>query len=267
MTASWRYSGSFLTAGHGGSRTIGLETLIYTASAVLTSYRQAKIQNLSLLPLTSIVRDKTLLERQQLHTSHLELDRRVAAVYKKNFTYVPPSPPTELIESTYYTLDFANRKFVHIGIDPSEQFQVVVHFLTPSRHVKITPDFLKRIFSLMGNMLSFVLEQTLTYKRTLFLETELYKISSMVYGGENVIVIESKTQDGCRVLLNRKHLIQLKYLEWCIFETITQKSIMTQPAVLKQFEMFLNYINVEFTKVDSHRLFSEYLLFVELWSS
>ncbi|CAI6377573.1 unnamed protein product [Macrosiphum euphorbiae] len=49
------------------------------ASAVLTSYRQAKIQKLSLLPLTSIVRDKTLLERQQLRSCHLELDRRVAA--------------------------------------------------------------------------------------------------------------------------------------------------------------------------------------------
>jgi len=50
-----------------------------TASAVLSSYRQAKIQKLSLLPLTSIVRDKTVLERQQLRTRHLELDRRVAA--------------------------------------------------------------------------------------------------------------------------------------------------------------------------------------------
>ncbi|KAF0708763.1 SRCR domain-containing protein, partial [Aphis craccivora] len=30
------------------------------------------------------------------------------AVNKKNvFTYVPPTPPTELIESTSYTLDFA----------------------------------------------------------------------------------------------------------------------------------------------------------------
>jgi len=49
------------------------------ASAVLASYRQTKFQKLSLLPLTSIVRDKTLLERQQLRTCHLELDRRVAA--------------------------------------------------------------------------------------------------------------------------------------------------------------------------------------------
>ncbi|XP_022163096.1 uncharacterized protein LOC111028673 [Myzus persicae] len=175
-----------------------------------------------------------------------------AALYKKNaFTYVPSSPPAELIESTSYTHDFAARKFVHIGIDPSEEFQVVVHFLSPSRHVKITPDFLKRIFSLMGNMLSFVLEQALKYKRTLFLETEHYKISSMVYSRENVLVIESKTHEGCRVLLNRKDLIQLQYLEWCIFETITRKSNITQPAVLKQFDIFLNYIDVEFTKIDS----------------
>lgn len=179
--------------------------------------------------------------------------RNMEEIYEKtkNFTYVPPTPPAELIDSTSFTLDFATRKFIHIGIDPTDEFQVVVHLLTPSRHVKITPDFLKRIFSLMGNILSFVLEQTLKYKRTLFLETELYKISSMVYGRENVLVIESKTHEGCRVLLNRKDLIQLQYLEWCIFETITRKSNITHPAVLKQFDIFLNFIDVEFTKVDS----------------
>ena len=175
-----------------------------------------------------------------------------AALYKKNaFTYVPPSPPAELMESTSYTLDFAARKFVHIGIDPSDKFQVVVHFLTPSRHVKITPDFLRRIFSLMGNILSFVLEQPVKYKRMLFLETEFYKLSSMMYSGENVLVMESKTLEGCRILLNRNDLIQLQYLEWCIFETVTRKSTITQPAVLKQFDMFLNYIDDEFTKVNS----------------
>ncbi|KAE9521895.1 hypothetical protein AGLY_017702 [Aphis glycines] len=169
---------------------------------------------------------------------------------KKNFTYIPPTLPTELVDTTSYTIDFAARKFVHIGIDPSEKFQVTVHLLTSSRHVKITPDFLKRIFSLMGNILSFVLEQPVKYKRMLFLETKLYKISSTVYGGENVLVIESKTQDGCRVLLNREDLIHLQYLEWCIFKTITRKSIITQPAVLKQFDLFLNYIDVESLKVD-----------------
>ncbi|KAL4083534.1 hypothetical protein QTP88_028850 [Uroleucon formosanum] len=144
---------------------------------------------------------------------------------KKTFTYVPPTPPAELIESTSYTLDFAARKFVHIGIDPTEKFQVVVHLLTSSRHVKITPDILTRIFSLIGNILSFVLEQPEKYKRTLFLETEFYKLST--------------------------NLIQLHYLEWCIFETVKGKSTITQPAVLKQFDIFLKYIDVEFTKVDS----------------
>jgi len=73
----------------------------------------------------------------------------------------------------------------------------------------------------------------------------------MVYGGENVLVIESKTEDGCRILLNRADLIRLQYLECCIFETITRKSTITQPAVLKQFVMIGNYIDREFTKVDT----------------
>lgn len=49
------------------------------ASIALTSFRCAKAQNRNYLPLTSLVRDKTLLERQQLRTCHLELERRSAA--------------------------------------------------------------------------------------------------------------------------------------------------------------------------------------------
>jgi len=88
---------------------------------------------------------------------------------KKLFKYTPPTPPAELIESTSYTTDFTNRKFVHINIDPTENFQVAIHLLTSSRHVNISLDFLRRIFSLMGNILSFVLEEPEKYKRTLFL--------------------------------------------------------------------------------------------------
>jgi hypothetical protein len=81
-----------------------------------------------------------------------------AALYrKKTFIYVTPSPPAELIESTSYTLDFAARKFVQIGVDPTEKFKAVVHFLISSRYVYIIPDFLKKIFSFMGSILSFIL--------------------------------------------------------------------------------------------------------------
>lgn len=134
-----------------------------------------------------------------------------SALYKKkSFTYVPPTPPAELIETSSYTLDFAARKFIHIGIDPSEKLQVVVHLLTSSRHVHVSTDFLKNIFSYMGHILSFILDTPQKYKRIIFYEDQKMKLSSMTYSGENVLVIEAKNRDGCRVLLNRADLIRLQ---------------------------------------------------------
>jgi hypothetical protein len=174
------------------------------------------------------------------------------ALYKKHtFTYVPPKPPTELIESTSYTLDFAARKFVHIGIDPSEKLQVVVHLLTSSRHVHITTDFLKKIFSYMGHILSFILDTPQKYKRVIFYEDEKMKLSSMMYSGENVLVIEAKNRDGCRVLLNRADLIRLQYLECSIFESIVRKEVFTAPLVIKQYEEIVVYLDKKCTQHNS----------------
>jgi len=103
----------------------------------------------------------------------------------------------------------------------------------------------------MGNILSFILELPQKYKRNLFLETEIISLSSMVYQGENMLVIESKTQDGCRVLLNRTDLIRLQYLECSIHETVARKTAIIRSTVLKQFEIIGDYIDREFTKVDS----------------
>jgi len=74
-----------------------------------------------------------------------------ATLYKKKtYTYVPPSLPAQLIDSSSYTIDFAARKILHIGINSSEKLQVVVHVLTSSRYVLIT-------VNLMKNILSFIL--------------------------------------------------------------------------------------------------------------
>jgi len=73
----------------------------------------------------------------------------------------------------------------------------------------------------------------------------------MVYQGENMLVIESKTQAWCRVLLNRTDLMKLQYLEWSILETVVRKSTIIRPVVLKQFETIGNYLNQEFTNVKS----------------
>lgn len=166
------------------------------------------------------------------------------ALYKKKtYTYVPPSPPTQLIDSSSYTIDFAARKFLHIGIDPSENFQVVVHVLTSSRYVLITVDLMKKIFSFMGNILSFILDTPHKYKRMIFYEDDKNKLSSMMYSGENVLVMEAKNREGCRVLLNRDDLIRLQYLEICIFETIVRKEVFAVALVMKQYDEIAEYIN------------------------
>jgi hypothetical protein len=103
----------------------------------------------------------------------------------------------------------------------------------------------------MGNILSFILDVPQKYKRNLFLETEIISLSSMVYQGENVLVIESKKKEGCRVLLNRADLMKLQYLEWSIHETVVRKSTLIRPVVLSQFQIIGDYIDKKFTNVKS----------------
>ncbi|KAL4134767.1 hypothetical protein QTP88_006482 [Uroleucon formosanum] len=76
-------------------------------------------------------------------------------------------------------------------LDPTDEFNTIVQVITPSRYVNMPADFLRRIFSLMGNILSFILELPQKYKRNLFLETEIISLSSMVYQGENMLVVDT----------------------------------------------------------------------------
>jgi len=85
--------------------------------------------------------------------------------------------------------------FLHVGIDPVQQFIVSIQIITSTRHVNIFVDFLKRIYSLMGHILSYILSTSVKYKRFIFLESELISLSSMVYRGETVVV-ESKNSRG-----------------------------------------------------------------------
>ncbi|XP_060848207.1 uncharacterized protein LOC132927645 [Rhopalosiphum padi] len=187
------------------------------------------------------------------------------AIYqKKNFTYIPPTPPAELIDYSNFILVFTERKFLNVGLDPADKFNTIVQVITPSRYVNISSDFLRRIFSLMGNILSFILDLPQKYNRNLFLETEIISLSSMVYKGENMLVIESKTQAGCRVLLNRADLMKLQYMEESIFETFARKSAIIRPVVLRQFEIIGNYIDREFTNVQSPpKTVDEMIIFIK----
>ncbi|KAF0771108.1 Uncharacterized protein FWK35_00001400 [Aphis craccivora] len=82
------------------------------------------------------------------------------------------SPPAELIESSSSTIDFSVHKFVHIGIDPTEKLQVVVHLLTSSRCVHIiNTDFFEKNILVYGTyLIVFIRHATKVYKRVIFYE-------------------------------------------------------------------------------------------------
>ncbi|VVC35479.1 Hypothetical protein CINCED_3A021187 [Cinara cedri] len=166
----------------------------------------------------------------------------------KKYEYVAPVPPTGLIGCNNYTLSFTERKFVNIGIDPTDTFPVKVQIITPSRYVYQTPDVLTQIFSLMDEILSILLD-TAKYKFHLFLETAIFKLSRCVYKKENVLALESKTATGCRIILNKQDLFALQNLELCIFETVARKTAISRPSVLKQFSQIVRCTDAEITKM------------------
>ncbi|KAE9523174.1 hypothetical protein AGLY_016407 [Aphis glycines] len=98
----------------------------------------------------------------------------------------------------------------------------------------------------MGHILSHILNTPMKYKRFIFLESELISLSSMVYKGEIMLVVESKTQNGCRIILNQNDLMTLQNLEWTVFETITTKMTVVRPMILQQLEQLNEYFKTDF---------------------
>jgi len=163
---------------------------------------------------------------------------------KKPFKYSPPAPPANLIDCNNLTIDFAARKFLNIGLDPTDEFNTKIHIITASGYVNILVDFLNRIFRLMGNILSFILDKPEKYKRNLFLEIDSISLTSMVYQSENALVIESKMQDGCRVLLNRTDLLQLQDLESAIYDIVIRKTNIIRPILLHHIDLIATFLKI-----------------------
>jgi len=175
----------------------------------------------------------------------------MASIYKKTFKYTPLSPPANLIDCSNLIINFTARKFINIGIDPTDEFKTVIHIITSSRYVNIPIDFLQSIFRLMGKILTFILDRLEKYKRNLFLKTDSISMSSMVYQSEITLVLESKTHDGCRVLLNRTDLLVLQDLEYTIFEIINRKSIVIKPIVIQQIDLIASFLKSNATPQNS----------------
>ncbi|KAF0753449.1 Uncharacterized protein FWK35_00011156, partial [Aphis craccivora] len=96
------------------------------------------------------------------------------------YKYIAPTSPSELIDYSNFTIDFENRKFLNVGFDPKDKLNIVLRIITPSQYVNISPDFLKRIYSIMGNILSHILDPAVKYKKFTFLECESWIIFETV---------------------------------------------------------------------------------------
>lgn len=176
------------------------------------------------------------------------MENYLTAYKKQTYKYVPPTPPRNLIDSTTFTIDFVARKFIHIGLSPDNIFHLELHIITSSRHVVISPELLKRIYALMGHILSIILDTCDKSKNHVILEDSKTIITKMVYRGENMLVIESKNNIGCRILLSRTDLLTLQDLEMSIFEVAIRKNEISRPLVIEQIEEMASYF---FTHVKS----------------
>jgi hypothetical protein len=169
-----------------------------------------------------------------------------AAIYNKqvNNKFCVPTP-LELMDSTTFTIDFADRKFVTIGLDATTNaFDVTVRISTSTRCVSISVDFLRRIFSMMGHILSIITNPPVKSRERLFLKDETITLSKMSYHGDNMLAIESVT--GGRAMLNRENLLTLQDLATCINETIVQKIAIVRPLVQGQLEQIAEYLKTDF---------------------
>lgn len=180
----------------------------------------------------------------------------------RKYVYVPPKPPGNLIDCTSFTIHFTDRKFIQIGLDPSDDYNVKIHIITASRHVSLTPDFLKRIFSMMGNILSVILDTPNKTRGLIFLKDNSITLSKMVYRGENTLIIESEVQDGCRVLLSRENLLTLQDLEQCIFDIVQRKALITRQVVFNQLNQMFEYLDKERAQRNMPMIFDEVKTFI-----
>jgi hypothetical protein len=176
-----------------------------------------------------------------------------AAIYNKNANkYV--MPPIELIDCTVFTLDFADRKFVEVGLDPTNAFNVAVRIITSTRYVCISVDLLRRIYSMMGYILSIISDRPVKSRERLFLKDEATTLSKMAYRGDNMLVIDSHRLGGCRVQLSRQNLLILQGLEGCIGEIIARKTAIVRPIVLNQLERIAAYLKADFFRKNTSSL-------------
>lgn len=83
-----------------------------------------------------------------------------ASIYKKIkiYTAAIPPPPKALISPSSFLIDFDTRKFIRVGLDPTDNSNVAVHIMTAKYLISVALDILITLpkFTLMGGFIMFL---------------------------------------------------------------------------------------------------------------
>ncbi|XP_025407399.1 uncharacterized protein LOC112681349 [Sipha flava] len=171
------------------------------------------------------------------------------AVVGKKIKHATPAP-NKLISSSSFVIDFDARKFLNIGLDPADDFNVAVHIITMKHFISVSSELFVRIFPLMNDIISFLSEKPVKCRHAFFMTTACTSISCMVHRGKSVLSIESTVHEGQRVMLDRDDLVVLKRLERSISETIIRNVEVIKPEVIDQFDRLVASIDDRFSRID-----------------
>ncbi|XP_050547315.1 uncharacterized protein LOC126908999 [Daktulosphaira vitifoliae] len=186
--------------------------------------------------------------KSQCHQEPSALKRRLYSmnnmdaepVRKQRYVYVAPTPPAEMIDSSSYTISFGDRKFLQLGLNPKEDFNITVYIITPSRYISMSTEFLNTIYGMMNEINIFLQSSPVRNENNILCRNECFKLSKTLYRDSVHLVLESATTEGCRVLLNKENIQILKQMECTINNGITRK-LKTRLLLSRQIDRIIQY--------------------------
>lgn len=152
----------------------------------------------------------------------------------------------EMIDCTTFTLDSGERKFITVGLDPASDFNVTVRLSNSTRDVRISSEFTRRLYSMLGHILSIITDSPTLRGRgeRLFLKDETSTLSKTMYRGKNMLLVDSHRSNGSRgVMLSRSNLLKMQDLKRCVEETITRKLFVSRATVCELMDQTVLYLS------------------------
>ncbi|XP_050521862.1 uncharacterized protein LOC126894704 [Daktulosphaira vitifoliae] len=162
------------------------------------------------------------------------------SVRKQRYIYIAPTSPAEMIDSSSYTIAFSDRKFLQVGLNPKEDFNVTVCIITSSRYLSISAEYLNIIYGMMDVITSFLQSPPVKVRNIVLYQNVDFNITKVLYRDTMHLVLESRMVDGCRVLLNNENINRLMDLQCTIISAISRK-IKTRLLLRHQIDRIIQY--------------------------